>query len=119
MVTAPVCVMSTPAFNVKLPFKIVAPVIVVAPVPANVAEPPTFVVNVEEKPFAAVLLKVTAEATTTGPANVMALDPDIVCGLVENVIVPVPGAVIVPLLVRPPLNSSGAFVVFVNVPAVV
>ena len=58
MVTAPVCVMSTPAFNVKLPFKIVAPVIVVAPVPAKVAEPPTFVVKVEEKPYAAELLKV-------------------------------------------------------------
>ena len=119
MVTAPECVMRTPAFNVKSPFKIVAPEIVVAPVPANVAEAPIFVVSVEEKPYAAELLKVTSDATTTGPAKVMALVPVTVCGLVENVIVPVPGADIVPLLVKPPLNSSGAFIVFVNVPAFV
>ncbi len=49
----------------------------------------------------------------------MALVPDIVCAMVEKVYVPVPVAVIVPLLVSPPLNSIGAFVVFVNVPAFV
>ena len=111
--------MRTPAFNVKFPFSIVAPVMVVAPVPANVAEPPTFVVKVEEKPYATELLNVTSEAVTTGPVKVIGLVPETVWVLVENVIVPVPGAVIVPLLVRPPLNSSGAFPVFVNVPALV
>ena len=39
--------------------------------------------------------------------------------MVENVIIPVPGAFIVPLLVRPPLKSSGEFPPFVNVPALV
>ena len=119
MFTAPVCVIAEPAFKVKFPFKVEIPVIVVAPVPAKVTEPPTLVVNVEEKPYAAVLLNVTADATTTGPAKVIALVPETVCVLVENVIVPVPGAVIVPLLVKPPLNSSGAFPAFVKVPVLV
>ena len=84
MVTANECVIGVPAFKVRLPFSVETPEIVVAPVPAKVAAPPTFVVKAANE-LVAVLLKVTAEATTTGPANVMALVPVTVCVLVEKV----------------------------------
>ncbi len=50
IVTAPECVMRAPAFSVKLPFKIVAPEIVVMTALAKVAEPPIFMVKLDEKP---------------------------------------------------------------------
>lgn len=84
MVTAPECVIVDPAFKVKLPFSVEIPEIVVPPAPAKVTEPPAFVVNAA-KELVAELLKVTAEAITTGPANVIALVPEIVCVLVEKV----------------------------------
>ena len=84
MVTFPECVIGEPAFKVKFPFSVETPEMVVAPEPAKVAEPPTFVVKAA-KELVAELLNVTAEATTTGPAKVMALVPDKVCVLVEKV----------------------------------
>ena len=47
------------------------------------------------------------------------LVPDIVCGLAEKVYVPVPVAVMVPLLVSPPWKSKESFPEFVNVPVLV
>jgi hypothetical protein len=65
------------------------------------------------------LLNVTAVETTTGPAKVMALVPDTVCVLVEKVYVPVPVAVMVPLLIKPFWKVNDGLFVVEKVPVLV
>ena len=76
MATAPEWVIEVPALSVNEAFTLLAPVIVVAPVPAKTTA--ALFVKELEKVYVAELFTVTADAITTGPANVMALVPVIV-----------------------------------------